>query len=61
MFGVGLRTLRVADGPDIVHLNTIAKVEMNRTPSIIGRVVSGENKNIRKYGKFDHVKNLAHL
>eukprot|EP00755_Sulcionema_specki_P021494 Sspe_Gene.74333::Locus_45968_Transcript_3_4_Confidence_0.545_Length_1491::g.74333::m.74333/K00249/ACADM, acd; acyl-CoA dehydrogenase len=53
-----VRTLRVADGPDIVHLNTIAKEELKRIPSAIGKKVSGTNHNIEKYGKFAHVKNL---
>ena len=56
---MSLRTLRVADGPDIVHLNTIAKMEINRPVSAIGKAVSGTNKNITKYGKYDHVKDIA--
>lgn len=56
---VGMRTLRVADGPDMVHLISIAKAEIASGVSHLGRATSGTNKNVEKYGKFNHVEGGA--
>eukprot|EP00656_Telonema_subtile_P054842 TRINITY_DN828_c0_g2_i1.p1 TRINITY_DN828_c0_g2~~TRINITY_DN828_c0_g2_i1.p1 ORF type:complete len:457 (-),score=153.60 TRINITY_DN828_c0_g2_i1:92-1462(-) len=52
----GQRVLRVADGPDIVHLNTIVQMEFAAAKSNpLGARISGTNTNIKRYGKFDHL------
>jgi len=53
---VNTRTLRLADGPDYVHLSTIAKAEIAKGASLLGRYVSGTNHNVEEYGKFNHVE-----
>jgi acyl-CoA dehydrogenase len=57
-----LRTIRIADGPDIVHLNTVAKMEIARAAhhDAYGADISGINPNIEKYGKYKHVRHLTH-
>merc|ERR1712216_275302 len=56
---VGMRTLRVADGPDMVHMIAIARAEIASGISEMGRGISGLNRNVEKYGKFNHVEGGA--
>lgn len=44
-----------------LRLGSFLQVEMNRPPSILGQAVSGTNKNIAKYGKFEHLEERARL
>ena len=51
-----IRTLRIADGPDTVQLNTIVKAELAENQnSVVGASISGTNTNIAKYGKFKEI------
>lgn len=49
---VHVRHVRFADGPDAVHLQTIAREEVKRQPSPMAIEISGVNHNIEKYGMF---------
>lgn len=58
---IHVRHVRFADGPDAVHLQTIAKEEVKREISPLAIKVSGTNENIAKYGMFEHSKWLSKL
>jgi hypothetical protein len=40
-------------------MNTIAQMELSMGSTEIGARISGTNKNIEKYGKFNHVEDIA--
>ena len=46
---MGMRTLRVADGPDSAMLGSIADMEMSRQLTPFGSRVSGENANVKEF------------
>ena len=48
-----VRHVRMADGPDAVHLREVGKLELRRTPSALAVTISGVNSNVAKYGKFE--------
>lgn len=53
---IHVRHVRFADGPDAVHLQTIAREELKRETSAMAIEVSGTNHNIEKYGMFHKAK-----
>mmetsp|Transcript_2420 Transcript_2420/g.4453 ORF Transcript_2420/g.4453 Transcript_2420/m.4453 type:complete len:446 (-) Transcript_2420:88-1425(-) len=53
---IHVRHVRFADGPDAVHLQTVAREELKREPSPMAIEISGSNPNIEKYGMFGQAK-----
>jgi acyl-CoA dehydrogenase len=52
---MGIRTIRIADGPDAVHLATIGNLEFSAGTNVLGALASGENKNVARFGMFDDI------